>query len=71
MHEVVAYDGGTRARVGDGGAYPAARRIETVAPLLPVLPSLGDAHVLQIGAVGEGVLSRVSCNVFLVKGDVI
>jgi hypothetical protein len=72
MHEVVAYDGGTRTRVGDGGAYPAARRIETVAPFLPVLPSLGDAHIPQIGAVGEEVvLSRVSCDVFLVKGDVV
>ena len=52
MHEVVADDGGARARVGDGGAYPAAGGIETVAPLLPILPPLSDAHVLQISAVG-------------------
>ena len=72
VHEIVANDGGTRTGVGDRRAYPAAGGIETVASLLPVFPPLGDAHILQIGAVGEGVVpSRVSGDVFFVKCNVV
>lgn len=51
--------------ISDGGAYPAARGVHAVAALLAVFPSLRDADVLQIGAVGEGV------NFVGISGDIL